>query len=102
MLITKEMVENMPPGSVTVDLAAEAGGNVETTVPGESVQVGNVLCVGHKVRAARRRRRPLARAGAVLFFLARHCLRRGFGTPVVGRTTRAAWLRRRQLCLVAT
>merc|ERR1719453_1165657 len=38
----------MPPGSVTVDLAAEAGGNVECTVPGETVSVGNVLCVGHK------------------------------------------------------
>jgi len=34
-LITKEMVELMKPGSVIVDLAAEAGGNVETTKPGE-------------------------------------------------------------------
>lgn len=35
MLITKEMVETMKDGSVVVDLAAEAGGNIETTVPGE-------------------------------------------------------------------
>lgn len=35
MLITKEMVETMKDGSVVVDLAAEAGGNIETTVPGQ-------------------------------------------------------------------
>lgn len=29
------MVETMKDGSVVVDLAAEAGGNIETTVPGE-------------------------------------------------------------------
>lgn len=43
ILITKEMIESMKPGSVTVDLAAEAGGNVATTVPGRVVthEVGN-------------------------------------------------------------
>uniref|UniRef100_A0A8C8K3N8 NAD(P) transhydrogenase, mitochondrial n=1 Tax=Oncorhynchus tshawytscha TaxID=74940 RepID=A0A8C8K3N8_ONCTS len=35
ILITKDMVESMKDGSVVVDLAAEAGGNIETTVPGE-------------------------------------------------------------------
>jgi NAD(P) transhydrogenase len=34
-LITKEMVESMKPGSVIVDLGAEAGGNCEMTKPGE-------------------------------------------------------------------
>lgn len=34
-LITKEMIESMKPGSVVVDLASEAGGNIETTRPGE-------------------------------------------------------------------
>jgi hypothetical protein len=29
---TKDMVAAMRPGSVTVDLASEAGGNIETTV----------------------------------------------------------------------
>jgi NAD/NADP transhydrogenase alpha subunit len=29
------MVEVMPSGGVTVDLAAASGGNIETTVPGE-------------------------------------------------------------------
>jgi len=31
MLIRKYMIESMRPGSVVVDLAAEAGGNIETT-----------------------------------------------------------------------
>ena len=34
ILIKTNMVDVMPPGSVTVDLAAASGGNVETTVPG--------------------------------------------------------------------
>lgn len=37
-LITREMIESMKPGSVTVDLAAEAGGNIETTVPNQVIQ----------------------------------------------------------------
>ena len=36
-LITAEMVKNMQPGSVIVDLAATAGGNCELTRPGETV-----------------------------------------------------------------
>ncbi|CAL8321368.1 unnamed protein product [Lota lota] len=35
ILITTPMVESMKDGSVVVDLAAEAGGNIQTTVPGE-------------------------------------------------------------------
>ncbi|CAD7700091.1 unnamed protein product [Ostreobium quekettii] len=46
VLITKEMVESMKPGSVTVDLAAEMGGNVQTTVPGQVVNHKGVHCVG--------------------------------------------------------
>ncbi len=36
-LVTAEAVEGMKPGSVIVDLAGEAGGNCELTVPGEVV-----------------------------------------------------------------
>lgn len=36
----------MKPGSVIVDLAAEAGGNVETTKPGEVYQVNDITHVG--------------------------------------------------------
>ena len=37
VLITREMVEGMKPGSVIVDLAGEFGGNCELSAPGESV-----------------------------------------------------------------
>ena len=47
VLVTRDMVESMRPGSVTVDLAAEAGGNVETTVPGEVVS--HQVCKGSRV-----------------------------------------------------
>jgi H+-translocating NAD(P) transhydrogenase subunit alpha len=41
LLVTKEMVAGMAPGSVIVDLASERGGNCELTRPGEvSVQHG--------------------------------------------------------------
>jgi H+-translocating NAD(P) transhydrogenase subunit alpha len=41
MLVTRSMVEEMKPGSVVVDLAAESGGNVEGSAPGEVVQIGH-------------------------------------------------------------
>jgi len=47
VLITKDMVEAMPAGSVTVDLAASAGGNVETTVPGKVSKHNSVTCIGY-------------------------------------------------------
>ena len=37
ILVTEEAVEKMKPGSVIVDLAGEAGGNCELSVPGETV-----------------------------------------------------------------
>ncbi len=46
-LITKEMVASMKPGSVIVDLAAEAGGNCELTEPDEVVQKNGVTIVGY-------------------------------------------------------
>jgi NAD(P) transhydrogenase subunit alpha len=46
LLVTREMVAGMKPGSVVVDLAAESGGNVEGTVAGEEVAVGAVTLVG--------------------------------------------------------
>jgi hypothetical protein len=48
LLITRDMVHSMKPGSVTVDLAAEAGGNIETTVPCEVFKTENgVTCIGY-------------------------------------------------------
>jgi H+-translocating NAD(P) transhydrogenase subunit alpha len=46
MLVTREMVEQMRPGSVVVDLAAETGGNVEGSVAGEVVRIGNAQVWG--------------------------------------------------------
>ncbi|HZO36715.1 MAG TPA: Re/Si-specific NAD(P)(+) transhydrogenase subunit alpha [Solirubrobacteraceae bacterium] len=44
-LVTAEAVEGMKPGSVIVDLAGEAGGNCELTVPGEVVVRHDVTIV---------------------------------------------------------
>jgi NAD(P) transhydrogenase len=47
-LIKDKMVAAMPRGGVTVDLAAEAGGNVTTTRPGESYVTENgITCIGY-------------------------------------------------------
>jgi NAD(P) transhydrogenase len=46
-LITKEMVAAMKPGSVIVDLAAEAGGNCEATIPGELTKYKDVTIIGY-------------------------------------------------------
>jgi len=48
LLVTRSMVEGMRPGSVVVDLAAETGGNVEGSRPGEEVMIGEVLVWGAK------------------------------------------------------
>ena len=45
-LITKAMVESMAPGSVLVDLAAERGGNIELTVPGQTIVHKDVTIIG--------------------------------------------------------
>ncbi|KAE8745159.1 hypothetical protein FOCC_FOCC008225 [Frankliniella occidentalis] len=45
-LILKEHVDSMKPGSVIVDLAAETGGNVETTRPGEVYTYNDVVHIG--------------------------------------------------------
>jgi NAD(P) transhydrogenase subunit alpha len=46
LLVTADMVEQMGPGSVVVDLAAESGGNVEGSVPGQVVRIGNAQVWG--------------------------------------------------------
>ncbi|KAL0154193.1 hypothetical protein M9458_050519, partial [Cirrhinus mrigala] len=47
LLIKREMVESMRDGSVVVDLAAEAGGNIETTKPGELYVHQGVTHIGY-------------------------------------------------------
>jgi H+-translocating NAD(P) transhydrogenase subunit alpha len=46
LLITAEAVRGMQTGSVIVDLAADAGGNCELSVPGETVLEGGVKVIG--------------------------------------------------------
>jgi NAD(P) transhydrogenase subunit alpha len=46
VLVTREMVAGMAPGSVIVDLAAERGGNCELTRPGEKVVEHGVTLIG--------------------------------------------------------
>src|SRR5215831_14305819 len=46
VLVTKEMVASMAPGSVIVDLASERGGNCELTKPGEITVQHGVTIIG--------------------------------------------------------
>ena len=46
LLVTAGMVEQMKPGSVVVDLAAESGGNVEGAQPGQVVRIGHAQVWG--------------------------------------------------------
>lgn len=46
LLVTKEMVEDMSPGSVIVDIAAEQGGNCEVTQPGKDIIHNGVNVMG--------------------------------------------------------
>jgi H+-translocating NAD(P) transhydrogenase subunit alpha len=52
MLVTKEMVQRMAPGSVIVDLAAERGGNCELTTPDKTTVVHGVTIIGEYNLAA--------------------------------------------------
>jgi NAD(P) transhydrogenase subunit alpha len=46
VIVTGAMVAAMKPGSIIVDLAADAGGNCEATVPGEATVVNGVTILG--------------------------------------------------------
>ena len=53
--VAADMVASMKPGSVTVDLAAETGGNIATTEPDRVVTTGNVrwaVLSAHQIRPA--------------------------------------------------
>jgi len=54
VIVTDEMVAAMRPGSLVIDLAADAGGNCAATVPGEVVVTANgVTILGHRNWPAR-------------------------------------------------
>ncbi len=46
ILITEDMVKNMSPGSIIIDLAAEGGGNCELTEPGVIKDINRVQIIG--------------------------------------------------------
>jgi len=46
VIVTRDMVEGMQIGSVVVDMAAETGGNVEGSVPNETVLINGVTVIG--------------------------------------------------------
>ena len=46
LIVTRDMVDQMRPGSVIVDLAVESGGNVEGAVPGEEVEINGIRIIG--------------------------------------------------------
>jgi NAD(P) transhydrogenase subunit alpha len=46
VLVTRDMIERMAPGSVIVDLASERGGNCELCRPGEKVVENGVTVIG--------------------------------------------------------
>jgi NAD(P) transhydrogenase subunit alpha len=46
VIITREMVAGMRPGSLLVDLAVESGGNVEGAVAGQETDVNGVCIIG--------------------------------------------------------
>lgn len=48
MLLTRDMMKSMKPGSVVVDISIDQGGNCEATVPGEVADEGLVHVIGIK------------------------------------------------------
>lgn len=48
VILTKEMVATMKPGSVIVDISIDQGGNCAATVPGETADAGLVHVIGVK------------------------------------------------------
>ena len=48
VIVTNAKVASMRPGSIVVDLAADAGGNCEATTPGERTVVDGVTILGYR------------------------------------------------------
>ena len=47
VIITSDMIEDMQPGSVIVDMAVGTGGNVEGSVPDENLDLNGITIVGN-------------------------------------------------------
>ncbi len=79
-LVTDAQVATMRPGSVIVDLAVEAGGNVEGAVLGEVVQRHGVTIIGHRNMPSR-----LAADASALFARNLHNFLAAFWDKEAGR-----------------
>ncbi|WP_044185595.1 Re/Si-specific NAD(P)(+) transhydrogenase subunit alpha [Hyalangium minutum] len=53
ILLPKDVVEKLKPGSIVVDMAAEQGGNCELCKPGEIVEFNGVKIIGYTDLASR-------------------------------------------------
>ena len=93
-LITKAMVEIMKPGSVIVDLAAEAGGNCEKTEPGKMITYKDVKIIGTSILCEKRMASNKLQATPISLhdFLPsrQHC------TPTTSPSSCCQWLQRRR------
>ena len=61
-IVSAAMLASMKPGSIVLDMAAESGGNVEGSLPGEVVEVGGKKLIGAQNLPAR-----LAPAASTLY-----------------------------------
>lgn len=83
-IVTAEMLAGMRPGAVVVDLAADTGGNVEGTVPGETVTTdGGVRIIGSRCLEGTVARDASEMFASNLFSLAEHFFDRETGTLFV-------------------
>lgn len=48
LLITHEMIKHIRPGTVIIDMAVESGGNVEGSKTGKTINISDVMIIGHK------------------------------------------------------
>jgi len=79
-LVTDAQIATMRPGSVIVDLAVEAGGNVEGAVPGEVGERHGVRIIGHRNMPSR-----LAADASALFARNLHNFLAAFWDKETGR-----------------
>jgi NAD(P) transhydrogenase subunit alpha len=82
-LISDAQIASMKPGSVIVDLAVEAGGNVEGAMAGEVVTVHGVKIVGHKNVPSRLAADSSALFARNLFNFLSACWDKESGKPVL-------------------
>lgn len=77
LLVTRDMVERMRPGSVIVDLAAERGGNCELTEPDREIVHRGVVVLGPTDLPSRAARHASQMFGSNVTSLLKHVTKEG-------------------------